>query len=123
MARTAITPTTLTANTAVSQPSQTEVLAANDAVINANGKLEELVLEVTALEAACVVEIAVGDNPPALSAGQGAAKSAELAENAVVVFGPLTSARFVQAGEDAGKVFVDTNKKIKVRAYYVPRTA
>ena len=120
MARTEITPTELTANAATRQPAQTEVLAANDAVILASGKSEELVIEVTALEAACVVEIAAGDNPPALAAGQGAAKSAELAENAVVVFGPLTSARFIQSD---GTINLDTNKKIKVRAYHVPRTA
>lgn len=123
MARTDITPTVLTANTATAQPAQVEVLAANDGRILATGKLEELVIEVTALEAGCIVELAPGDNPPALSAGQGAVKSAELAENAVVVFGPSTSARLVQAGADSGMLFLDTNKKIKVRAYLVPRTA
>jgi hypothetical protein len=121
--RTEITPTELIANAANGQPAQTEVLPANDAVILMAGKAEETILEVTALEAGCVVEIVAGDNPPALSAGQGVAKSAELAESAVVVFGPLTSARFIQAGADAGSVFLDTNKKIKVRAYHVPRTA
>lgn len=120
MARTEITPTELTANTWKAQPAQVEVLAANDAVILVDGKSEEVTLEVTALEGACFVELVAGANPPALSAGQGVAKSAELAENAVVVFGPSTSARFIQAD---GTIRLDTNKKIKVRAYHVPRTA
>lgn len=120
MARTEITPTELTPNAAKAQPAQTEVLAANDAVILADSKLEETIIEVQALEAACFVELVAGANPPALSAGQGVAKSAELAENAVVVFGPATSARFIQAD---GTIRLDTNKKIKVRAYHIPRTA
>lgn len=120
MARTEITPTELTPNTAKAQPAQTEVLAANDVLILAASQSEEIIVEIQALEAACFVEVVAGANPPALSAGQGVAKSAELAENAVVVFGPLTSARFLQAD---GTIRVDTNKKIKVRAYHVPRTA
>lgn len=121
--RTDITPTELTANAVTAQPAQTEVLAANGARILAAGKLEETTIEIVPLEAGAVVQIVAGDNPPALSAGQGNLKIEGVAEDAVVILGPTTSARFVQAGADSGDLFIDTSKKIKVRAYHVPRTA
>lgn len=123
MARTEVAPAELTANAKVANPALVEVLTANGAFLPLAGKLEETILEITPLEAGAVVKIKAGDNPPALAAGQGDLVIEGVAENVPYFVGPLTSARFVQAGADDGQLFIDTNKKIKVRAFHVPRTA
>lgn len=122
MARTAVTITALKPAEEVAQPAQTEVKAEDNGVVKASDPLEEIVLEVETGAEATTVEVVAGDNPPALEAGQGALK-AEVAKESTVLLGPFTSGRFIQSGEDAGHLFIDTNKNISVRAYHVPRTA
>lgn len=141
MARTAITVSTLTANTVVADVAGTTIDATNGHSIDCSTfRCEDLVLRIsntTASEKAATV--LAGDNPPALEAGQGnltvtcAAATvtsywdALVAGNQVDITTPvvkwvtvLSSARHVQ---DDGKVNVDIASGMTgtITAFRIPR--
>lgn len=124
MARTAIHVTTLTANTAVADPTDTTADTTNDHVLTipAGATLEEIVLRIKQTDATGrVATIKAGDNPPADAAGQGTLTK-EIAQNEVWWIGPLSSARFLQ---DDGTLQVDLAASFAgtIEAFYIPRTA
>jgi hypothetical protein len=129
MARTVITPTTLTANTFVANGTGTAIAGLVAEGVAIPGPLEELTIEIeqtTASEKDAT--IAVGDNPPADASGLGTIVEAFAAGDSTPVIkklGPLSSARFVQSGADAGKVYVDfeTGMTGFIRVFRVPRSA
>jgi len=130
MARTVIPLTTLTANTAVADPSNggTAIDATNNHYINlGNVPLEEVVIRVKNTTASTkTVTIKAGANPPADAAGQGDSGTLSLTDGSTTPtygwFGPLTSARFVQAD---GTVNIDVAASMTgyIAAFRIPRTA
>ena len=133
MARTAITPTTLTINdaTAAVYAAGTVVDAAlvTAGVVIEDCPLEELILLVShTASSEKDLTVAAGDSPPALEAGVGALVEPFAAGNVTPVdkiVGPFTSGRFIQSGADAGSLFVDFEAGFTgfIRAFRVPRTA
>lgn len=123
MARTAVTVTTLTANTYVADPAGTNADPTNDHVIDCSTfPLEELVLEIKQTDATGrAATIKAGDNPPADAAGQGDL-SKTMAQNEVWLVGPLTSARFLQ---NDGTLLIDLAASFAgtIKAYRIPRNA
>lgn len=124
MARTAIHVTTLTANTAVADPTDTVADTTNDHVLTppTGACLEEIVLRITQTDASArVATIKAGDNPPADMAGQGDLTKS-MAQNEVWWVGPLTSARFLQSD---GTVNVDLAASFagSIEGFYIPRNA
>lgn len=132
MARTAVTPTTLSANAVSSaNPAGTTIdstLVTNGVVIS-GVPLEELFLRVTNTAAATkVLTVQSGDDPPAEMQGQGDLTQTFAAGNGtpqVHYVGPLTSARFIQNGAEAGQVHVDFESGFTgtFEAFRIPRTA
>ncbi len=130
MARTVIPLTTLTANTAVADPTNggTAIDATNNHYINlGNVPLEEVVIRVTNTTASTkTVVVKAGDNPPADAAGQGDSGSLSLTDGSTTPtrgwFGPLTSARFVQSD---GTVNIDVAASMTgfIAVFQIPRTA
>jgi len=122
MARTAVDVTTLTANTAVTEPAGTTADPTNDHVVS-GVPCEELLLRFANTNGSDrVATILAGDNPPADAAGQGDLAVTVPATSGVRWVGPLTSARFVQSD---GTVLIDLAASFAgtVTAYRVPRTA
>ena len=123
MADTAVHLTTLTANTAVADPTGTTLVAGNNHVIDCStSPPEELLIRIKQTDASArVATITAGDNPPASSAGQGALTKS-MAQNEVWWVGPLTSARFLQ---DNGTVIVTVAASFAgtIEAFRVPRNA
>jgi len=120
MARTAVTVTTLTANTGVTEPAGTTADPTNDHVVT-GVPCEELILRFANTNGSDrVATIVAGDSPPALSAGQGNLAVTVPATTGVVWVGPLESARFVQSD---GSVNIDLAASFAgtVTAYRVPR--
>lgn len=120
MARTAVTVTTLTANTGVTEPAGTTADPTNDHVVT-GVPCEELILRFANTNGSDrVATIVAGDSPPALSAGQGDLAVTVPATSGVVWVGPLESARFVQSD---GSVNIDLAASFAgtVTAYRVPR--
>lgn len=126
MARTAITPTTLTANAVVADPAGTAIDATNHHVFTPSSPLEEFVLRVVnTYDGAKAATIKAGDNPPADCAGQG-----DLTVScgdgdptpSVKWVGPLTSARFIQ---NDGTVNIDVAASMTgtITVFQIPRTA
>ena len=111
--------TTFTPNAGLTDASATAAGSTN--TISTQGvPLEEVVLKIVTTTATTVFTINAGDNPPALSAGQG-----DLAVSCVVGtkwIGPFTSARFVQ---DDGTLACAsaTAANQTITAYRMPRTA
>lgn len=122
MARTAVTVTTLTANTATTEPAGTTADPTNDHVIS-GVPCEQLLIRLANTNGSDrVATILAGDNPPADAAGQGNLDVTVPATSGVKWVGPLSSARFAQ---DDGTVLIDlaTSFAGTVTAYRVPRTA
>ena len=122
MARTAVTVTTLTANTATTEPAGTTADATNDHVIS-GVPCEQLLIRLANTNGSDrVATILAGDNPPADAAGQGDLAITVPATTGVMWVGPLSSARFAQ---DNGDVNIDlaTSFAGTVTAYRIPRTA
>lgn len=72
-----------------------------------SGNTEGVIFIVTNTEATAitiVVGMVAGDYPPANLQGIGDYVSANLAQNAVGIYGPFESGRFMQSGADAGKL-------------------
>lgn len=120
MARTAVTVTELTANSSVADPAGTALDPTNGHIIS-GVPLEELMLEIDSTFAGAKnFTVKAGANPPADAAGQG---DLVVSINAAVrLFGPFTSARFIQAD---GSLWLDaeTGATGTVKAIHVPRTA
>jgi hypothetical protein len=122
MARTAVTVTTLTANTGVTEPAGTTADPTNDHVV-AGIPAEELILRFANTNGSDrVATIKAGDSPPALEAGLGDLDITVPATTGVRWVGPLTSARFAQ---DNGDINIDLAASFAgtVTAYRIPRTA
>ena len=123
MARTAVTVTTLTPNTAVAEPAGTTADPTNDHVIEAGQVPERLLLRFANTNGSDrVATIVAGDNPPAIAAGLGNLDITVPATSGVRWVGPLTSARFLQSD---GTINIDLAASFAgtVTAYAVPRTA
>jgi hypothetical protein len=96
MARTAVTVTTMTASTFAQRPAGTTADPTNDHVVTIAGPLEEYLFSITQTDASArVATIVAGDNPPALSAGQGDLTQS-MAQNEVWEISGLESGRFLQ---------------------------
>lgn len=111
--------TQLVPNDSIAAPTQTASTATN-IVSTAGAPLEEVILRVVVTTATTNVTVKAGDNPPALSAGQG-----DLVEALAVgthYMGPFTSARFVQ-GDGTLNVDVATPANVTLGAMRMPRTA
>lgn len=122
MARTAVTVTTLTANTVVDDAAGTDADPTNDHVIT-GVPLEELVLRFSNTNGSDrVATIKAGDNPPALQAGLGDLTITVPASTGVKWVGPLSSARFAQS-DGSLEIDLATSFAGKVIAYRIPRTA
>lgn len=120
MARTAVTVTELTPNSSVADPAGTAVDPTNGHIVS-GVPLEELMLEIDSTFAGAKnFTVKAGANPPADAAGQG---DLVVALNATVeLFGPFTSARFIQA--DGSLHFdVEAGATGTVKAIHMPRTA
>lgn len=117
MATIAVSP--LVPNSSLAAPTQTASGATN-IISTGTIPLEEVVLKAVVLTATTVVTVKAGDNPPALSAGQG-----DLALSLAIgthYIGPLTSARFVQS-DGTVNVDVATSANVTLAAIHMPRTA
>lgn len=124
MPRTALTPTSLVPNSSIAQPAATTIDATlvTNGVEVAVGSTETLWVEVTQTHAAAkVITVQPGANPPALDAGQGAL-TRSMVQNAVALFGPFSSGRFVQAGSTLHIDF-EASTTGSMRVYRMPRTA
>lgn len=122
MARTAVTVTTLAANTAAAEPAGTTADATNDHVIS-GVPCEQLLIRLANTNGTDrVATIKAGDNPPADAAGVGDLAITVPATTGVMWVGPLSSARFAQ---DDGTVLIDLAASFAgtVTAYRIPRTA
>lgn len=122
MARTAVTVTTLTANTATTEPAGTTADPTNDHVIS-GVPCEQLLIRLANTNGSDrVATILAGDNPPADAAGQGDLAITVPATSGVKWVGPLSSARFAQ---DNGDINIDLAASFAgtVTAYRIPRTA
>lgn len=141
MARTAVTVTTLTANTVVADVEGTALDPTNGHVIDCSTfRLEDVVLRiVNTLDAEKAVTILAGDNPPAMEAGLGAVTvtcaaatiteywDAEVAGTPVDITTPvvkwvtvLASGRHLQSD---GKLHVDVAASMTgfITAFRIPR--
>ncbi len=122
MARTAVTVTTLDANTATTEPAGTTADPTNDHVIS-GVPCEQLLIRLANTNGTDrVATILAGDNPPADAAGQGDLAITVPATTGVKWVGPLSSARFAQ---DNGDINIDLAASFAgtVTAYRIPRTA
>jgi hypothetical protein len=98
MARTAVTVTSLAAGTAAAESAGTAADPTNDHVVTIAGPLEEYLFVFKNTNGSDrVATIVAGDNPPALSAGQGNLDITVAATTGVQVIAGLESARFIQS--------------------------
>lgn len=76
----------------------TAIDTGNTHIITPTGPLEEMIILITNTEASTnVVTVKAGDNPPAMSAGQGdLVLTANAATTGHIIVPPLESARFLQ---------------------------
>lgn len=126
MARTALTPVTLTANTSTADPAGTALDATNSHVVTPVAALDEYVIRVVNTTASTkTVTIKAGDNPPADAAGQGDI-TVSLTDGSstptVKWVGPLTSARFIQ---NDGTLNIDVAASMTgtITVFRIPRNA
>lgn len=126
MARTALTPVVLTANTVVADPAGTSVDATDSHVFTASSPLDEYVIRVVnTTSSQKTVTIKAGDNPPADAAGAGDLVATLTAGNVtpqVKFIGPLGSARFIQ---NDGTVNIDIAASMTgtITVFRIPRNA
>lgn len=121
MADTAITVTTLTANTLsadliVTAEGGTTVSAGNTAVVTHNGETRNLILSFYAASAATVT-VSAGDNPPGQRAGLGATSALSVPAGDVVLL-VVEGARFSQDNATL-RIVVATNDVV-VGAHRIP---
>ena len=121
MARTAVTIETLS-RTGATSPTGTTADPTNDHSVDLAGvPLEEIIFRFTNTNASDrVATIMAGDNPPALSSGQGNLDITVLATSGDMTVAGLESARFLQ---NNGTVLIDLAASFagKVYAVRVPR--
>lgn len=126
MARTALTPTVLTANTSTADPAGDDLDATNSHVFTPTSPLDEYLIRVTNTTASTkTLTVKAGDNPPADAAGAGDLVVSLTAGNVtaqVKWVGPLTSSRFIQ---NDGTVNLDVASAMtgKIAVFRVPRNA
>lgn len=118
-----ITITELAKNGQTARPAGQTIDTAGMVPINAGGKVERLILEVTNNNAnALTVTIGAGDNPPAIQAKS--LVGSPIAQNGVAVFGPFEGSQFLQSGADSGELhvsFAGTAVGATVRCYRLPK--
>ena len=126
MARTALTPVVLTANTSTADPAGTAIDATNSHVFTSSSPLDEYVIRIVNTTATTkVATIKAGDNPPADAAGQGDI-AVSLATGSVTPtvawVGPMASARFIQ---NDGTVNIDIAASMTgfITVFRIPRNA
>ncbi len=124
MARTQIPLSTFSANAETTDPAGTAADETDGHYVS-GAPMEEIVLRVvldTAGDAATVTVLA-GDNPPAGAAGLGNL-AVSCSDDATSWIGPFESARFAQAGADAGQLHVDIDDEtgVTITAFHVART-
>ncbi len=126
MARTALTPVVLTANTSTADPAGTAIDATNSHVFTSSSPLDEYVIRIVNTTASTkVATIKAGDNPPADAAGQGDI-TVSLATGSVTPtvawVGPMASARFIQ---NDGTVNIDIAASMTgfITVFRIPRNA
>lgn len=126
MARTALTPVVLTANTSTADPAGTAIDATNSHVFTSSSPLDEYVIRIVNTTASTkVATIKAGDNPPADAAGQGDI-AVSLATGSVTPtvawVGPMASARFIQ---NDGTVNIDIAASMTgfITVFRIPRNA
>ena len=126
MARTALTPVVLTANTSTDDPAGTAIDATNSHVFTSSSPLDEYVIRIVNTTASTkVATIKAGDNPPADAAGQGDI-TVSLATGSVTPtvawVGPMASARFIQ---NDGTVNIDIAASMTgfITVFRIPRNA
>ena len=126
MARTALTPVVLTANTSTADPAGTAIDATNSHVFTSSSPLDEYVIRIVNTTASTkVATIKAGDNPPADAAGQGDI-TVSLATGSVTPtvawVGPMASARFIQ---NDGTVNIDIADSMTgfITVFRIPRNA
>jgi len=124
---TAITVTALTANSSTSQPTG-DVLDTGTAAVtlytSAVNETDRLIFECTTTASANhTYAVVAGDNPPAFRASLGAYTSGNVAQNAVIIIGPLEAARFLQNDGTVGITTTPASGTIgaKIRCYKLPK--
>lgn len=118
-----ITITELTKNGQIARPAGSAIDTAGMVPINADGKVDRMIIEVTNTNAnALTVTIGAADNPPGLQAKS--LVSSAIAQNGVAIFGPFESSQFLQSGADPGELhvsFAGTAVAATVRCYRLPK--
>lgn len=126
MARTALTPVVLTANTVVADPAGTALDATNDHVFTASYPTDEYVIRVVNTYAGTkTIQLKAGDNPPADAAGQGdltLSLGAGDSTPTVKWIGPFSSARFIQ-NDGTVNIDVDASMTGTITIFRIPRNA
>lgn len=122
MARTDIPLSVFTANDETADPAGTAADETDGHNVS-GAPLEEIVLRVVLASAgdAANVTVKAGDNPPALSAGQGDL-AVECDDDAATFIGPFESARFSQS-DGSLNVDIDDETNVTITAFHMPRTA
>lgn len=119
----ALTITELAKNGQTARPAGDAVDTAGMVPINAGGKVDRLIVEVTNTNVnALTVTIGAADNPPGLQSK--AFVGTPIAQNGVAVFGPFESSRFIQNGSDSGEIhvsFAGAAIAATVRCYRLPK--
>jgi len=124
MARTALTPVVLTANTSTADPAGTSYDATNSHYFTPTSPLNEYVIRVTNTTSSTkTVTVKAGDSPPASDSGQGDVVVSLTAGNVttqVKWIGPLQSGRFMQ---DDGTVNIDIAASMTgaITVFSIPR--
>ena len=126
MARTALTPVVLTANTSTADPAGTAIDATNSHVFTSSSPLDEYVIRIVNTTASTkVATIKAGDNPPADAAGQGDI-AVSLATGSVTPtvawVGPMASARFIQ-NDGTVNIDIDASMTGFITVFRIPRNA
>ena len=126
MARTALAPVVLTANTSIADPAGTSLDATNSHVFTASSPLDEYIIRVTNTASGTkVFTVKAGDSPPADAAGQGDLTVSLTAGNVttqVKWIGPLAGARFMQ-DDSTVNLDVASGATGTVTVFRIPRNA
>jgi hypothetical protein len=126
MARTALTPVVLTANTVVADPAGTALDATNDHYFTATEPTHEYVIRVTNTTSTTkTVQLKAGDNPPADASGQGDLTLSLTDGSSTPTtkwYGPFSSARFLQ-NDGTVSIDVDASMTGTITVFRIPRNA
>lgn len=118
-----LTITELQKNGQTARPAGQTVDTAGMVPIEAGGKIDRLIVEVTNNNVnALTVTIGAGDNPPSLQAKSFV--GSPIAQNGVAIFGPFEGSQFLQSGADPGELhvsFAGTAVGATVRCYRLPK--